>query len=134
VAGPYPDGVTDDPPRDPEPIDDVAPVRPRPATWDVWLTILLLVPLAVLAMSASYSGMMAGTTGGGCGGSCDGPSLTIGLVLMTFSPIVLFFAALFVGIRRLSRGKRAFWAPLAAFVALAVLWYAGVALTRFGAI
>ncbi|MEN2738143.1 DUF6264 family protein [Microbacterium sp. X-17] len=134
ARAPYPGGVTydrthdRDRPEEPERRRGPEPVRERRNPWDLAATLVLMLVLAVLGMTASYAGMIAGTTASTCTGDCSGPGITVGLVLVTFGPIVVFFAGLFLVIRGVLRRAFTFWIPLVGFIALAILWYAGVAL------
>jgi hypothetical protein len=104
------------------------PVRERANPWEIAATVVLTLGLAVLSMTVSYTGMIAGTTASTCAGDCSGAGITVGLVLVTFGPIVVFFVALFLVIRGFLRRAITFWIPLAGFVVLAICWYLGVAL------
>lgn len=117
-----PDGAAPEQRRGP------APVRERANPWDRLAGIVLMLPFAVLAMTASYTGMMTGVTAGACTGACSGPAITGGLALVTFGPIVVFFAALFLVIRGVLTRRIIFWIPLVGFIALAIVWYVGVPL------
>jgi hypothetical protein len=120
--------VTDQPPLDAGTQVEYESIR-EPKPWDRAATIALLVPLALLAMQTSYSGMIAATTAAPCGAGCSAPMLTAGMLLTTFSPMLLFIVAMFFGIRGILRRRHTFWIPLAAIIAVALLWFLGAGLT-----
>lgn len=108
------------------------PVRRPVRAWDVVLTIVLLVLLALVAAFASAIAPWFGMAGDFCR-VCDGDLMTTGMLVSLLSPWVAWLAAVVVGIVLMVRRRLAFWAPLAGFGLLLASWFLGFGLLGLGA-
>lgn len=113
-------------------------LRPEPAVrkargWDVALTIVLLVLLPLLALGASYAGVLLAYAADACGAaSCDTGLMNIGFWLAVVSPWVVLLGGVIVTIVRLVRHRLAFWVPLVTIVAMTALWFVAAAFVGAG--
>lgn len=100
------------------------------------VTALLMLGLGLLALMASFLGLLFSMASDGCVGDtpCDGGRLGLGVLVAAGSPVVVFLAALVVVIRRVARRLPAWWVPLAALGVGAALWALGgvIAFTAVG--
>ncbi len=113
-------------------------LRPEPAArrsrgWDVALTIVLLVMLPLLALAASYAGVLLVYAADACGpATCDTGLMNIGFWTAVVSPWVVLIFGVVISIVRLVRHRLAFWVPLVTVVAIAAVWFVAAALVGAG--
>lgn len=100
------------------------------------VTILLLVGLGIIAVIACFLGLLVSMVSDGCGGDarCNSDQIGLGVLISAGSPILVFFVALSQVIKRFRRRLPAWWVPLGALAAGAVLFVLGaiVAATAVG--
>lgn len=113
-------------------------MRPEPTvrkarSWDVALTIILLVLLPLLALGASYAGVLLAFAADQCGPSnCDTGLMNIGFWTAVISPWVILLIGVVAAIVRLVRHRLAFWVPLATIVGMAAVWFIAAAFVGAG--
>ncbi|MDQ1112447.1 uncharacterized BrkB/YihY/UPF0761 family membrane protein [Microbacterium testaceum] len=113
-------------------------LRPEPAArtsrgWDVALTIVLLVLLPLLALAASYAGVLLAFASNACGSTtCNTGLMNIGFWTAVISPWVVLVIGVIVAIVRLVRRRLAFWVPLVTVVAVVAVWFVAAALVGAG--
>jgi hypothetical protein len=108
-------------------------VGPRLRVWDVALTVVFLVFLALFALGASYAGFFIAMVSDPCGaGNCDDTLINVGFWIGVLSPWVLLLIAVVVGVIRLARHRIAFWVPLVAAALMVAMWFVGVAVAGSG--
>jgi uncharacterized BrkB/YihY/UPF0761 family membrane protein len=101
------------------------PVR----VWDLVLTIVLLLALAVFAAVASYFAVFLAFASDGCGGGrCDEALLNLGFWFAVISPWVLLVIGLVTAIVLLVLRRIAFWVPLTAAAVIVACFFVGVAI------
>lgn len=109
------------------------PGRRRARTWDVTLTIVLLVLLPLVALAASYAGFFLAFASDACGSvECNVGLLNFGLWFAVIAPWVVLVGGVAVSIVRLVRHRVAFWVPLASVVAIVALWFVAAAIVGAG--
>lgn len=110
--------------------------EPRPRAgrpWDVAITIALLVLLPLLALGASYAGVLLAFASDACSGAaCDTDLMNAGFWIAVVSPWVVLVIGVIVAIIRLVRHRLAFWVPLVAAVAMVAVWFVAAALVGAG--
>ncbi len=113
-------------------------LRPEPAArpvrgWDVALTIVLLVLLPLLALAASYAGVLLAYASDACGSvACNTDLMNIGFWSAVISPWGILLIGVTVAIVRLVRHRLAFWVPLVTMVAIVAAWFVAAALVGAG--
>jgi len=113
-------------------------LRPEPAArtsrgWDVALTIVPLVLLPLLALTASYAGVLLAFASDACGSTtCNTGLMNIGFWTAVISPWVVLVIGVIVAIVRLVRRRLAFWVPLVTVVAVVAVWFVAAALVGAG--
>ncbi|CAN3702964.1 hypothetical protein MMX123_03001 [Microbacterium sp. MM2322] len=113
-------------------------MRPEPTVrkargWDVALTIILLVLLPLLALGASYAGVLLAFAADQCGPlNCDTGLMNIGFWTAVISPWVILLIGVVAAIVRLVRHRLAFWVPLATIVGMAAVWFIAAAFVGAG--
>ncbi|MDR6692070.1 sterol desaturase/sphingolipid hydroxylase (fatty acid hydroxylase superfamily) [Microbacterium sp. 1154] len=113
-------------------------LRPEPTArrsrgWDVALTIVLLVLLPLLALAASYAGVLLAYAADACGSTtCNTGLMNIGFWTAVVSPWVVLLVGVIVAIVRLVRHRLAFWVPLVTIVAIVAVWFIAAALVGAG--
>lgn len=113
-------------------------LRPEPAArtsrgWDVALTIVPLVLLPLLALAASYAGVLLAFASDACGSTtCNTGLMNIGFWTAVISPWVVLVIGVIVAIVRLVRRRLAFWVPLVTVVAVVAVWFVAAALVGAG--
>ncbi|MFJ4039322.1 hypothetical protein ACIPVB_14740 [Microbacterium sp. NPDC090007] len=113
-------------------------LRPEPRAraarpWDVALTIVLLVLLPLLALGASYAGVLLAFASDACGADrCDIALMNLGFWAAVISPWVVLVLGLVVTIVRLVRHRLAFWVPLVTIVMMAAAWFVAAAIVGAG--
>ncbi|MDU0367944.1 DUF6264 family protein [Microbacterium sp. KSW4-17] len=104
---------------------------PRP--WDVATTIVLLVLLPLLALAASYAGVVLASAARVCGAqACDAGLMNLGFWIAVIAPWVILVVGLVVAIIRLVRHRLAFWVPLVAILSMVAVWFIAAALVGAG--
>lgn len=100
-------------------------------TWDLVLSIVLLIGVVALAGVALIYAIFIPTASAGCGGDCNLTQFETGFALSLALPVLVTIATLVVTIVRLVKRRLAFWVPLAgaAGVGLGVFIGAAVAFT-----
>ena len=107
-----------------------SPKRTR-ATWDIVVTVVLLIVGLGIALIGSFLGVMLVFLSDSCGASttCDTNQIGLGFMIATIGvwpPIIL---AVLVSIVFLVLRRRAFWIPIVAIVLMAAIWGVGLAVT-----
>lgn len=116
------------------PYPPVAPPKPPVRVWDIVVTVILLVGLGFLAMTASFYGLFLGMVSDGCGSgsNCNFDIIGMGVIVAVVLPWVVLLAAVIVAIIRLVRRKLAFWIPLAAAPLIVGPWFLGAWIATAG--
>lgn len=126
------------PPYQPPPPVGRIPYGPpakRPViVWDVVVTIVIMVLLAILTFWVSLFGFFLVMASDPCGAStvCNTDLIGIGVLVAVGLPWVFFLAAVIVGIVLLVKRRIAFWVPLAASPFVIGAWFAGAAIASAG--
>ncbi len=113
-------------------------LRPEPAArktrgWDTALTIVLLVLLPLLALAASYAGVLLVFAADACGSiRCDTALMNTGFWMAVISPWVVLLIGVVISIVRLVRHRLAFWVPLVTIACIAAVWFVAAALVGAG--
>jgi uncharacterized membrane protein (DUF485 family) len=84
-------------------------------TWDLVLTIVLLLLYLVWSLLCAFAGAMLAMASDGCGAasSCDYNVLANAFLIGSFGPVVLALPVLVVAIVLIVLKRIAFWVPLA---------------------
>ena len=113
-------------------------LRPEPRAraarpWDVAITIGLLVLLPLLALGASYAGVLLAYAADACGAqTCDTGLMNLGFWIAVISPWAILLIGVVVAIVRLVRHRLAFWVPVVAIVSIVAVWFIAAALVGAG--
>jgi archaellum biogenesis protein FlaJ (TadC family) len=109
--------------------------HPERRTWDLVLTITLLVVLVAAAAVLELAGAFLVMASDSCGGSgaCRTDQLSAGVFVAVFGPAVVAIIAVAAAVLRLVRARLAFWVPLVGLAIAGLVWAGGVALV-FGAV
>ncbi len=112
------------------PIVPAKPVRTR-ATWDIIVTVVLLVLGLGIAVVGSFLGVMLAFLSDSCGASttCDTNQIGLGITVATIGVWPPILLAIILSIVFLVLRLRAFWIPLVAIVLMAAAWAVGLSLT-----
>ncbi|QEW04126.1 DUF6264 family protein [Microbacterium lushaniae] len=103
------------------------PVR----VWDIVLTVLLLLLLAVFAALASYFGLFLGMASDGCfDDNCDYGMLSFGVWFAAISPWVILLLAIVGAVTLLIVRRLAFWVPLTAAALNVVIFFVAAAIVE----
>lgn len=110
-----------------------APSRRPARVWDIVLSILLLLALAVLATMMSVFGAFLAMASDPCGAvECDTGLIAAGMLTAMSLPWVLLAIAVIVVIVLLVMRRLAFWVPLAAVPLVIGSWFLGAAIASAG--
>jgi uncharacterized BrkB/YihY/UPF0761 family membrane protein len=122
--------------QEPGPFGYAVPPGPqkRPIrTWDLVLTIVLLVLAGVLAAIMSFFGFFLAMAGDSCGArDCSADLIAVGLMVAVALPWVLLIAVAVVAIVLLVKRRLAFWVPLAGGVLIISSWFVGALIASAG--
>lgn len=112
------------------PMVPVKPARTR-ATWDIIVTVVLLVLGLGIAVVGSFLGVMLAFLSDSCGASttCDTNQIGLGITVATIGVWPPILLAIILSIVFLVLRLRAFWIPLVAIVLMAAAWAVGLSLT-----
>ena len=107
-----------------------AAVRPARRTWDVVLSIALLVVLIALALLLGFAGAFLVMASDSCGSGtvCDEAKLSGGVLVAMLGPAVVTLIAIGSVVERLIRARLAFWPPLVGIGVALLVWVGGAAL------
>ena len=98
------------------------PVR----VWDIVLTILLLLAVAVVTLIASIFGLYLAMAADSCGvRDCDTELIAVGMLFAAVMPWVLLGLAVIGSIVLLILRRLAFWVPLVAAILIIVAFFIG---------
>lgn len=105
------------------------PVR----TWDLVLTIVLLVLSGVLAAIMSFFGFFLAMAGDSCGArDCNSDLIAVGLMVAVALPWVVLILVAVVSIVLLVTRRLAFWVPLVGGVLIIASWPIGALIASAG--
>jgi uncharacterized BrkB/YihY/UPF0761 family membrane protein len=105
------------------------PVR----TWDLVVTIILLVLDGVLAAIMSFFGFFLAMAGDSCGArDCNSDLIATGLMVAVALPWILLVVVAVVAIVLLVRRRLAFWVPLVGAVLIIASWPIGALIASAG--
>lgn len=106
--------------------------RPR-RTWDLVVTIILLVLDGVLAAIMSFFGFFLAMAGDSCGArDCNSDLIAIGLLVAVALPWVLLILVAVISIVLLVKRRIAFWVPLIGAVLIIGSWFVGAVIASAG--
>ena len=106
--------------------------RPR-RTWDLVVTIVLLVLDGVLAAIMSFFGFFLAMAGDSCGArDCNSDFIAVGLMVAVALPWVLLILVAVVSIVLLVKRRIAFWVPLIGAVLIISSWFIGAIIASAG--
>ena len=112
AAAPLPDAAA----------DGARAARPR-RTWDLVLSIALLLLLLAFTAIAAFAGAFLAFASDSCSAdSCNYGALNAGILIAMISPVVIALVAIIATVLLLVRRRLAFWAPLVAFVLITAVW------------
>jgi uncharacterized BrkB/YihY/UPF0761 family membrane protein len=121
AAGPYGYAVP--------PAPQKRPVR----TWDLVITIVLLVLDGVLAAIMSFFGFFLAMAGDSCGArDCSADLIAVGLMVAVALPWILLIIVAVVSIVLLVKRRLAFWVPLVGGVLIISSWFIGAMIASAG--
>ncbi|MFD1491560.1 MULTISPECIES: DUF6264 family protein [Microbacterium] len=127
AAAPYDERVSYAPPPD----STAAPPRTaRPVrVWDIVLTVVLLILLAIFAALASYFGLFLAMASDGCfDDNCNDGLLTFGVWFAAISPWVTLLLGLVGAVILLVVRRVAFWVPLVSAALMVLTFFVAVAI------
>lgn len=103
-------------------------------TWDLALTIVLLVAMAAVAVVAALAGVFLVFVTDSCGtvGRCNDAVVTSGVLTGAIGPLLVALIAIAVAVVRLVRRRLAFWVPVVGFAVIVAVLAAGYLLTSSG--
>lgn len=113
-------------------------LRPEPRSraarpWDVAITVVLLVLLPLLALAATYAGVLLAFAADACGAqTCDTGLMNLGFWIAVIAPWVILTIGVVVAIVRLVRHRLAFWVPLVAIASMVAAWFVAAAFVGAG--
>lgn len=109
------------------------PVRMR-RTWDLVLTIALLVGMLAIAIVAAFGGVFLIFVTDSCGsaGRCNDVAVDAGVLTGAVGPLVVATVALIAAIVRLVRRRIAFWVPIVGVAVIVLVLGGGYLLTSSG--
>lgn len=114
------------------------PALPSPAkrplrTWDLVLTIILLVLAGVLAAIMSFFGFFLAMASDPCGvRDCSFDLITTGMFVAVGLPWLFLIITAVVAIVLLVKRRLAFWVPLAGGVLIIASWFIGAFIAAAG--
>ncbi len=109
------------------------PAKPPLRTWDLIVTIILLVLDGVLAAIMSFFGFFLAMAGDSCGArDCIADFIAIGLMVAVGLPWVVLILVAVVSIVLLVKRRLAFWVPLVGGVFIIGSWFVGAAIASAG--
>ncbi|MFD1715052.1 DUF6264 family protein [Amnibacterium flavum] len=92
-------------------------------TWDLVLSIVLLVVLVGFGAIAAFAGAFLAFASDPCTAqTCDYDLLNAGVLTAMLSPVVIALIAIIVTVLLLVRRRLAFWVPLAAYALITAVW------------
>lgn len=107
---------------------ETAALRPR-RTWDVVLTIILLLLAIVVTIIASFLGVFLAFASDSCVvNDCNYDQIGAGMYVAIGGVWLPLVASIVVAILRLARRRLAFWVPLAGIALIAGVFAAGAGL------
>ncbi|MGC5172677.1 DUF6264 family protein [Microbacterium sp. DT81.1] len=111
-----------------------APAQKRPVrTWDIVVTVILLVLLGVLAFFMSFFGFFLAMASDPCGAvGCNTDLIATGMLTAVVLPWVFLLLAVVGAIVLLVLRRLAFWVPIAASPFLVGSWFLGAAIASAG--
>lgn len=129
-ASPYSPG----PPASPYGYAIAPPPGKRPLrTWDLVVTIVLLVLDGVLAAIMSLFGFFLAMAGDSCGArDCNSDLIAIGLMVAVALPWLVLIIVAIVSIVLLIKRRLAFWVPLVGGVLIIGSWFVGALIASAG--
>ena len=102
-------------------------------TWDLIVTIILLVLDGVLAAIMSFFGFFLAMAGDSCGArDCIADFIAVGLMVAVGLPWVVLILVAVVSIVLLVKRRLAFWVPLMGGVFIIGSWFVGAAIASAG--
>jgi uncharacterized BrkB/YihY/UPF0761 family membrane protein len=105
------------------------PVR----TWDLVVTIILLVLSGVLAAIMSFFGFFLAMAGDSCGArDCNSDLIATGLMVAVALPWIVLIVVAVVAIVLLVTRRLAFWVPLVGAVLIIASWPIGALIASAG--
>lgn len=123
-------------PASPSPYGYAVPPAPgkRPVrTWDLVITIILLVLAGVLAAITSFFGFFLAMAGDSCGArDCNSDLIAVGLMVAVALPWVMLIIVAVVAIVLLVKRRLAFWVPLVGGVLIVGSWFVGAMIASAG--
>lgn len=128
------------PPQPPQPPAEWGAYAPVASTkrpvivWDVVVSIVLLVLLAILTFFVSIFGFFLVMASDPCGGTtvCNSDLIGLGVLVAVSVPWLVLIVAVVVVIIMLVKRRIAFWVPLAASPLVVGAWFAGAAIAAAG--
>ena len=130
------------PPGQPGPPPSASPygyaVPPPPGrrplrTWDLVVTIILLVLDGVLAAIMSFFGFFLAMAGDSCEArDCNADFIAVGLMVAVALPWILLIVVAIVSIVLLVKRRLAFWVPLVGGVLIIASWFIGAVIASAG--
>ena len=112
----------------------VPPPGRRPLrTWDLVLTIVLLVLAGVLAAIMSFFGFFLAMAGDACGArDCNSDLIATGLMVAVALPWLVLILVAIVAIVLLVKRRLAFWVPLVGCALIIASWPLGALIASAG--
>lgn len=105
------------------------PVR----TWDLVVTIILLLLDAVLAAIMSFFGFFLAMAGDSCGArDCNSDLIAVGLMVAVALPWLVLIIVAVVSIVLLVKRRLAFWVPLVGAALIIASWPLGALIASAG--
>lgn len=102
-------------------------------TWDLVVTIILLVLDGVLAAIMSFFGFFLAMAGDSCGArDCNSELIAVGLMVAVALPWLVLILVAIVSIVLLVTRRLAFWVPLVGAVLIIGSWFVGALIASSG--
>lgn len=102
-------------------------------TWDLVVTIILLVLNGVLAAIMSFFGFFLAMAGDSCGArDCDSDLIATGLMVAVGLPWLVLIVVAVLAIVLLVTRRLAFWVPLVGAVFIIGSWFVGALIASAG--
>lgn len=111
-----------------------APPAARPVrTWDVIVTVVLLIGASVLAAIMSFFGFFLAMASDPCGArECNIDLITTGMFVAVGLPWLFLIVTVVLSIVLLVKRRLAFWVPLAGAVFIIASWFIGAVIAAAG--
>jgi hypothetical protein len=114
-------------------VEASAPPKRPVIVWDLVLTIVLLVLMVGVALTASFLSFFLAFASDPCGAvECDTDRIALGMLVAMIGPLAVGLLTLIAAIVVLVLKRIAFWIPIVGIVLVAGIFFGGAAITISG--